>query len=65
MKIKIPDIPEEGLEIALEEELGIEGISLVSPVKARLSITKVAAEVLVSGDMSVEQLRSLRNQGII
>jgi len=54
MKIQIPDIPEEGLEVDLEEELGIEGFSLVSPVKARLSITKVAAEVMVSGDMSVE-----------
>ena len=55
MKIQIPDIPEEGLEVDLVEELGIEGISLVSPVKARLSITRVAAEVMVSGDMSVER----------
>ncbi len=54
MKIRIPDIPEEGLEVDLEEELDIEGFSLVSPVKARLSITKVAVEVMVSGDMSVE-----------
>ena len=55
MKIQIPDIPEEGLEVDLVEELGIEGISLVSPVKARLSITRVAAEVMVSGEMSVER----------
>jgi len=55
MKIQIPDIPEEGLEVDLVEELGIEGISLVSPVKARLSITRFAAEVMVSGEMSVER----------
>jgi len=54
MKIQIPDIPEEGLEVDVEEDLRIEGISAVSPVKARLSITKVATEVMVSGDMSLE-----------
>jgi uncharacterized protein len=54
MKIQIPDIPEEGLEVDVEEDLSIEGISAVSPVKARLSITKVAAEIMVSGDLTLE-----------
>jgi len=54
MKIQIPDIPEEGLEVDLEEDLSIEGVSPVSPAKARLSITKIAAEVMVSGHMSVQ-----------
>jgi uncharacterized protein len=54
MKIQIPDIPEEGLEVDLEEDLGSEGLSLVSPAKARLSVTKIATEVMVSGHLSVE-----------
>jgi len=54
MKIQIPDIPEEGLEVDLAEDLGIEGISQVSPARAKLSITKVAVEVMVSGNISVE-----------
>ena len=54
MKIQIPDIPEEGLEVDLEEDLGIEGVSPVSPAKARLSINKIATEVMVSGHLSVE-----------
>jgi uncharacterized protein len=55
MKIQIPDIPEEGLEVDLEEDLSIEGISLVFPVRARLSITRVLTEVMVAGNMSVER----------
>jgi uncharacterized protein len=54
MKIQIPDIPEEGLEVDVEEDLSIEGISAVSPAKARLSITKMAAEIMVSGVLSLE-----------
>jgi len=54
MKIQIPDIPEEGLEVDVEEDLSIEGIFAVSPVKARLSITKVSAEIMVSGGVSLE-----------
>ncbi len=54
MKIQIADIPEEGLAVDVEEEIGAEGISVVSPAKAWLSITKVASEVVVSGEMSVE-----------
>ena len=54
MKIRIPDIPEEGLEVDVEEDLSIEGALAASPVKARLSITKVSGEVMVSGDMSLD-----------
>ncbi|HYQ47537.1 MAG TPA: DUF177 domain-containing protein [Thermodesulfovibrionales bacterium] len=54
MKIQIPDIPEEGLEVDLAEDLGIEGVAQVSPARARLSVNKVAAEVMVSGNISVE-----------
>ena len=54
MKIQIPDIPEEGLEIDLEEDLSIEGISLVSPVKARLGVTKIDVEVVVTGNLTAE-----------
>jgi uncharacterized protein len=54
MKIQIPDIPEEGLEIDLSEDLAVEGISLVSPVKGRLSVSKTETEVVVSGELTAE-----------
>jgi uncharacterized protein len=54
MKIQIPDIPEEGLEVDLEEDLNLEGITLVSPVKARLSVTKIETEVVVNGRLTAE-----------
>ncbi len=54
MKIQIPDIPDEGLEIDLTEDITIEGVSLVSPVAGRLSVTRTDAEVMVSGEMTLE-----------
>lgn len=54
MKIRIPDIPEEGLDIDLSEDMTIEGISLVSPVKGRFTVTKSDIEVIVSGDLALE-----------
>jgi uncharacterized protein len=54
MKIQIPDIPEEGLEVDLEEDLNLEGITLVSPVKGRLSVTKIETEVVVNGRLTAE-----------
>jgi uncharacterized protein len=52
MKILIPEIPKEGLDIEVEESMEDETIS--SPVKARLKIEKLGTEVMVRGDLSVE-----------
>ncbi len=54
MKILIEDIPEEGLDLDLEEKFGAGEISLVSPVKARLELTKAYSEVIVAGNLSSE-----------
>jgi len=54
MKIVIPDIPEEGLVVELEEKIGIEGFSVSSPVKAQLAVSKTAHEVMITGNLSVE-----------
>ncbi len=54
MKIQIPDIPEEGLEVVLDERLEIEGVAAGSSVTARISVTKMDTEVIVSGSMSVD-----------
>jgi uncharacterized protein len=54
MKIRIEDIPEEGLDLDIEENFGPEEISLVSPVKAHLELTKAHSEVIVVGNVSAE-----------
>lgn len=54
MKIVIPDIPEEGLVVALEEKISIEGFSVSSPVKAELTVNRTAGEVMVTGSLSAE-----------
>lgn len=54
MKIVIPDIPDEGLFIELEEKISIEGFSVSSPVKAELAVNKMANEVMITGNLSVE-----------
>lgn len=52
MKITIPDIPKEGLDLEIEEE--IEAGVVSSPVRARLRIEKLGPEVMVTGDMTAE-----------
>ncbi len=52
MKVLIPDIPKEGLDIEVEETMESDIIS--SPVKCRLKIEKVDAEVMVKGDLTAE-----------
>ena len=49
MKISLPDIPEEGLELDYEEAVSLEEASLVGPVAIRLSVRKVDREVVLSG----------------
>lgn len=49
MKIEIFDIPEEGLDIELEETPEIEGVKITQPFKAVLRIEKKGPEVFVDG----------------
>jgi len=52
MKILISEIPKEGLDIDIQE--AIESDTISSPVKVRLKIEKIGAEVMVRGDLSAE-----------
>jgi uncharacterized protein len=52
MKITIPDIPKEGLDIEIQE--AIDAGSVSAPVRGRLRIEKIGPEVMVSGDMTAE-----------
>lgn len=54
MKIQIFDIPEEGLNLELEETPQLEGIRITKPFKAILSIKKSGMEVLIKGIVSGE-----------
>jgi uncharacterized protein len=52
MKIRIPDIPKEGLDLELEEAIEIENVS--TPIRARVRIEKLDTEVLVKGDLKAQ-----------
>jgi uncharacterized protein len=54
MKIVIADIPDEGLQIDIEEKVDLEGISLISPVTAYLELNKTGKEIIVSGEVTTE-----------
>jgi uncharacterized protein len=52
MKVLIPDIPKEGLDVELQES--IESDAIISPIKAHLKIDKVGTEITIKGELSVE-----------
>ena len=54
MKIAIADIPEEGLEIDLEEKIDVDDVVLPSPVCGHLSVNRSADEIVVKGSLSAE-----------
>ncbi|OHE55565.1 MAG: hypothetical protein A2Z47_07500 [Thermodesulfovibrio sp. RBG_19FT_COMBO_42_12] len=49
MKVLIPQIPEDGLDLELQET--IESESIVAPIRARLKIEKVGAELIIKGNV--------------
>ncbi|MCL0068655.1 DUF177 domain-containing protein, partial [Thermodesulfovibrionales bacterium] len=57
MKIRISEIPEDGVEFDLREEVSSEAIKILSPVHARIRIDKEGLEVFIKGYASgdVEQ----------
>lgn len=52
MKLLIPDIPKEGLDLELEET--IKSDHIVSPIRAHLKIDKVGTEITIKGDLVAE-----------
>ena len=52
MKIIIPDIPPEGLEIDLNESIETECV--VSPLRAHLKIEKTASEIVIHGNVMAD-----------
>lgn len=52
MKILIPDIPEEGLDIDVDERIETEYPRLIAPVRATLHVDKVGDEVLFKGEIT-------------
>ncbi|PKL51505.1 MAG: hypothetical protein CVV37_06100 [Nitrospira bacterium HGW-Nitrospira-1] len=54
MKILLTDIPDESLDLDIEEKFGAEEVPLVSPVKACLRLTKVYGEIIVTGSVNAE-----------
>ncbi|MBF0558335.1 MAG: DUF177 domain-containing protein [Nitrospirae bacterium] len=51
MKITISEIPEEGIDIELNESIALESAKMVSPLHAVLNIRTIGSEVLVSGTL--------------
>lgn len=54
MKILIPDIPDEGLDVDVTEAFVSEEVPLVSPVRAHLELTKQFSEIIITGSISAE-----------
>ncbi len=54
MKIEVFEIPEEGLNIEIEEKPKIEGIEILAPFKAVLKVEKRHKEVFIKGIVSGE-----------
>jgi DUF177 domain-containing protein len=54
MKILIADIPDEGLDIDLEEKMDIEDVSLFSPVSGHLEVNRTGNEIIVRGGLHAE-----------
>ncbi|KAF0146464.1 MAG: hypothetical protein FD156_132 [Nitrospirae bacterium] len=54
MKIVISDIPDEGLELEIDEALSAGTVKLISPVKGNLSVKKVGQELIIQGEITAK-----------
>jgi uncharacterized protein len=54
MKIVIADIPDEGLEVDIEERLIVEDVALSGPVISQLSLHKVDREIIIAGRLKAD-----------
>lgn len=52
MRVLLSDIPEEGLDLDLEEVLETGALKVISPVKSRLHIDKIGPDVVLAGEVT-------------
>jgi uncharacterized protein len=54
MKIVISEIPEEGMDVELNENISLESVKTASPLHAVLNVRTIGSEVLVNGMLEGE-----------
>jgi hypothetical protein len=54
MKIIVSEIPEEGIELDLKDDIKSDVVSIVSPVKSVMRLVKIEDEVMVKGALTAE-----------
>jgi len=54
MKILISEIPDEGLDLDIDETIESDAVKLLSPVRGNLSIRKVDSELIIQGDITAK-----------
>lgn len=54
MRIRVEDIPDEGLDVEFEENLSAGEVRLASPARARFRVEKIDPEVTVSGTVAAD-----------
>jgi uncharacterized protein len=54
MKIIVSEIPEEGMELEVNESIKVESVETVSPLHATLKLSAIGSEVLVNGMLEAD-----------
>ena len=54
MKIIVSEIPEEGIELDLKDDIQSDVVRIVSPVKSVLRLDKIEDEVIIKGALSAD-----------
>ena len=54
MKIIVSEIPEEGIELDLKDDIKSDVVSIVSPVKSVMRLVKIEDEVMVKGALTAD-----------
>jgi len=54
MKIIIPEIPKEGLDVEIQETIESDSVPLPTPIRSRLRIEKLGTEIVVKGDLTAD-----------
>lgn len=54
MKIIVSEIPEEGIELDLKDDIQSDVVRIVSPVKSLLRLDKIEDEVIIKGTLSAD-----------
>ncbi|MDX9714453.1 MAG: DUF177 domain-containing protein [Dissulfurispiraceae bacterium] len=54
MKIIVSDIPEDGMNIEINDPLKSEAVCITSPVRAQLHIIKTGSDIILTGEVSAD-----------